>query len=226
MDPLSIAAALSLVLGSTYFKQRSLSQQSSRVNDLAQMERARQNSFDSSRMGAINAALPGFSSNAQKATQESIAQKYGALFRGAQDAAPASNIYAGQNPSAPQEVKDAAAASMSAATAKGKDYADRLADLSAYGMLNFQSGVAQQRLGEKVAEATTSSRNSSNIFQNEVGAVPLYTGRRDGLLSDISSGMANIVALSGSKGAPAPDGGVGKGTGSIVDPFSGSSYKA
>lgn len=214
MDPFSIALALSLMLGSTYFKKQSMDKTLAEQQRLSGVERAHQGQLEQEKQAAIQGALPQLSRPSQEAEQQSIAGKMRDYM------APPASVTSGdyvqsQNPGSPTEVRDRQQAVMNEAAAKGRDYAARLADVSSYNLLNFGNSALMNRTGEKVGNAVTSQTHSSQILPFELQAAS-RVGRGDALTADLLGGAGSIAGMYAIGGPTAPAGGVAGGTGITV----------
>lgn len=196
MDPASIAFAVAMMLGSMYYKKRATDAQTHDTQAAAAAERIRQGDLDRERMGDINATLHKFSPSAQTGDQSAIAQKLQQYFTAPQDTNP--NVLSQQtNPAAPQEIKDREQATLAAAHEKGRDYAARLADLSSYNLVNFNTGVTLNRLGERQANLSTSQARSASILPFELQSIPFRSGANDTATADALAGGSTLAAAYG-----------------------------
>lgn len=221
MDPFSIALALSLMLGGAYFKKRAVDAQSAEQSRLVREETARQGALDQQRMADLNADLNKFGRGAQDDQQSTISAKMRDYLTAPVDQAQPQADYQTRNPGAPQEIKDREQAALADAMTKGRDYASRLADLSSYSLLNFNTGVTMNRLGQRQANFTTAQKHSADILPLELQSVPFRVGRGDLLAGDVLTGAGTIAGLGGFGGfggtAAAADGAVAGGTGITLD---------
>lgn len=191
------------MLGSSYFKGRALDQQTAEVKRLRNAETTRQSGMDQERMADLNANISKFGSNAQDADKGAIADKLRSyLTAPTQQTQPVD--YQQQNPGAPAEIKAREDAGVAAAQAKGSEYAARLADMSAYGLLNFNTGVTMNRLGERQANFTASQKHSADILPIELQSVPFRVGRQNSTIADVLAGTGMIAGMGAFTPAAAP----------------------
>lgn len=221
MDPMSIAIALGLMLAGTYARKKSQEDIEGQQRRVLEAERQRQGMLEEQRANAVAQALPQFTKPAQEAEQQSIAQRVQQyLDPQVQTTATTGDYSSATNPGAPKEIKDREAAAHDAAMRKGRDYASRLSDLSSINLLNFNSGVGLNRLGEKTGNLMTSAARSSQILPFELNSTYL-AGQRNATLADTLNGAGSIAAMYGMSGPSAPAAGTPGGTGITIPPTEG-----
>lgn len=196
MDPFTIALALGLMLGGSYFKKRGMEKISAEQGRVSARERERQGRLEDQKQAAITGALPQLSRPAQEQEQQSIAQRLADYYQ--PGAITAGDFVEHQNPGAPQEIVDRKAAAIADTNAKGSEYAKRLADVSSYGLLNFGNSQLLNRTGENVGQLVTAQQNSSGILPVELQAAE-RAGAKDFLYADILNGAGSIAGMYGGR---------------------------
>lgn len=213
MDPFSIAAALGLMLASTAFKKHGMERIGHQQQQVSSAERMRQGEMEAQKQAAITGALPQLGRDAQVGQHDTIANKLQSFIT---PAPIAGADVAQQNPGAPKEVADRQAQVMADANMKGSEYAARLADMSAYNLLNFNNGTMLNRTGEKVGNLNSAQFNSSQILPFELEAAN-RAGAKDMLYADLAGGAGSIAGMyaasGGGKGPTTVPGDMGGGTG-------------
>ena len=212
MDPFSIAVALTALLAGSHFKNQAMKKVSARQGQLASAERMRQTALEDEKQAAVAGTLAKMARPAQEGEQQSIAEQLSKVLAPTELSSPEGQ-YSDTNAAAPEEIRERQQAVLDESARKGRDYAARLGNVSAYNLLNFNSGTTMNRLGEKTGEVNTQQMRSANILPAELqGATS--AGNRDLLRSDIANGIGTIFALGGFGGggteaAAAPAGGSG-----------------
>lgn len=213
MLPLPVIAALASLAVGTFARQQQMkkikSEQQSRVN----AETMRQRGIDRERQAALDNALPKFDRASQEERQGDIAENLEQYLRPAARPAP-DGEYVAENPGVPVEIKERQARVLHDSLLKGRDYAKRLAQVSAFGRLGFDNSRDMNRAGESIGRLNTQSERSSAILPLELQAAQ-SAGDKYALISDIANGVGQI-AMMYSLGGGAPAGGAAGGTGVTV----------
>lgn len=212
MEPFSLTAALSSLFSSPMF-WASLGSQAvgtmlnssarddmvQRNNNLASMERMRQQQIDQERQAALNATLPKFTAESQKAQQSELADKL-TQYLSPQSRVSQESEYLPGNPSAPKEVQDSLANRLADSLKKGQAYAKNLANVSSFGRVGFDNAALLNRTGEKVGQLNSASAASSALLPYEMAA-PNASSMRKGGLADMFNGAGQIGMLASITGA-------------------------
>lgn len=206
---------MALMALSALAKKKAQGQIQDEQGRVSSLERQRQNQLEQEKQATIQSALPQAGRAAQEADHNSIAQKIQSFITPQAANAPAPQ-YADTNQGGPKEIKDKEQAVMDAAAQKGQQYAARLADTSAYNLMNFNTGTMLNRVGEKTGEVNTAQSRSSQILPFELQAAT-RAGNTQMMLGDVLQGAAMIGGAMGTGGAAA-EGAAAGGSGVTANP--------